>query len=66
MPQPLVNFTSGGTNGRQLNDPVIAITLAVLLLDLTNQVPEIVAQLTLLHNGLADELIALGLSPCSS
>lgn len=28
-------------------------------------VPEIVAQLTLLHNGLADDLIALGLSPCS-
>ena len=28
-------------------------------------VPEIVAQLTLLHNGLADDLIALGLTPCS-
>lgn len=28
-------------------------------------VPEIVAQLTLLHNGLADGLIALGLTPCS-
>lgn len=34
--------------------------------DLANTfVPEIVAQLTLLHNGLADDLIALGLSPCS-
>ena len=28
-------------------------------------VPEIVAQLTVLHNGLADDLIALGLTPCS-
>ena len=28
-------------------------------------VPEIVAQLTALHNGLADDLIALGLTPCS-
>ena len=28
-------------------------------------VPEIVAQLTLLHNGLADDLIALSLTPCS-
>lgn len=28
-------------------------------------VSEIVAQLTLLHNGLADDLIALGLTPCS-
>lgn len=28
-------------------------------------VPEIVAQLTILHNGLADDLIALGLTPCS-
>lgn len=28
-------------------------------------VPEIVAQLTLLHNALADDLIALGLTPCS-
>lgn len=29
-------------------------------------VPEIVNQLTLLHNGLADDLIALGLTPCST
>lgn len=28
-------------------------------------VPEITAQLTILHNGLADDLIALGLTPCS-
>ena len=28
-------------------------------------VPEIVAQLTVLHNGLADDLLALGLTPCS-
>lgn len=28
-------------------------------------VPEIVSQLTALHNGLADDLIALGLTPCS-
>lgn len=28
-------------------------------------VPEIVAELTKLHNGLADDLIALGLTPCS-
>ena len=28
-------------------------------------VPEIVAELTKLHNGLADDLIALGLAPCS-
>ena len=34
--------------------------------DLANTfVPEIVAQLTALHNGLADDLIALGLTPCS-
>ncbi|MET0252118.1 MAG: hypothetical protein ABW203_08075, partial [Novosphingobium sp.] len=29
-------------------------------------VPEFVNQLTLLHNGLADDLIALGLTPCST
>jgi hypothetical protein len=28
-------------------------------------VPEIINQLTLIHNGLADDLIALGLTPCS-
>lgn len=34
--------------------------------DLANTfVPEIVAQLTALHNGLADDLLALGLTPCS-
>lgn len=34
--------------------------------DVANRfVPEIVSQLTALHNGLADDLIALGLTPCS-
>jgi hypothetical protein len=42
-----VNAPSGFPNGRRLEDPVIDVTLAVILLDLTTHAPDLLASLPL-------------------